>query len=79
MPEPMPMCPMANMCRGMMERRFSGYLCIIPGIAFIGFGILIAIEPRLLVWFAAASAILMGIMMLVMAGFMRSAGRGDRV
>jgi len=79
MPEPMPMCPMASMCRGMMESRFSGCLCIVPGIAFIAFGVLIAIEPRLLVWFAAAGAILMGIMMLVMAGFMRSAGRGDRV
>lgn len=79
MAEAMPMCPMANMCRGMMENRFSGYLCIIPGILFIAFGVLIAIEPGLLVWFAAAGAILMGVMMLVMAGFMRSVGRGGGI
>ena len=32
---PMPMCPMAETCRGMMEKPLSGLVIVIPGIAFV--------------------------------------------
>lgn len=38
---PMPMCPMARACRGMMEGSLSGLL--IPGITFLALGVLIVI------------------------------------
>jgi len=71
---PMPMCPMAETCKGMMEKRFSGALLIIPGIVFIALGALIIFEPRILAWIIAAVFVLLGIMMLMMASFVRKIG-----
>ena len=71
---PMPMCPMAGMCKGMMEKPFSGFFMIIPGIVFIVLGVLIIIEPKILAWFVAAVCVLIGVMMLVMASFIRRIG-----
>lgn len=71
---PMPMCPMAEMCKGMMGRPFSGFFMIIPGIVFIVLGVLIIIEPKILAWLVAAVCVLIGIMMLVMASFIRRIG-----
>ena len=68
---PMMMCPMAKMCMGMMEKRPSGFLLMLPGVLFIVLGALIIVEPRILVWLIATASILMGIMMLLMAGFVR--------
>lgn len=71
---PMPMCPMAEACKGMMERPVSGLVMIIPGIAFVVLGVLIAIWPSVLPWLVAAACILAGGAMLVMANFMRRVG-----
>ena len=71
---PMPMCPMAETCKGIMEKPFPGLVLIIPGIAFIILGVLIVIEPRILVWLVAVLFAVMGIMMLLMANFVRKIG-----
>ena len=71
---PMPMCPMAATCKGMMERPRSGLVMMIPGIAFIALGILIIVWPSVLAWLVAAACILAGVAMLLMANLMRRIG-----
>lgn len=73
---PMPMCPMAATCRGMAGKPFSRFMLIIPGIIFIVLGVLIVIEPRILAWLIAALFVILGIMMLIMANFIRKIGAG---
>lgn len=68
------MCPIATMCMGMTEKRFSGFMLMLPGILLILVGVLIVIEPKILVWLMAAAAVLLGIMLLVMASFIRKIG-----
>jgi len=70
-PIPMPMCPMAETCKGMMKNPFSGTAMIVPGLIFIALGVLIVIEPRILAWVIAIAFVLMGTMMLMMASFIR--------
>ena len=70
--EPMQMCPMSEMCKGFMSKPFSGLPLIIPGLIFIAVGVLIIFEPQVLVWLVAVLAIIMGLMMLGMAAFLRS-------
>ena len=67
----MGMCPMGKMCMGMVRKPSSGWFLMLPGFLLIILGVLIIAEPRILVWFIAAAAILFGIMMLMMAGFIR--------
>ncbi len=71
---PMPMCPMAETCKGMMENPLSGLMMVIPGIAFIALGVLIVVWPSVLTWLVAAACILAGGAMLLMANFMRGVG-----
>lgn len=71
---PMAMCPMAKMCMGMMEKRSSGVLLMLPGVLLIGLGALIVIEPKILVWLTAAASVFLGVMLLAMAGFIRKIG-----
>jgi uncharacterized membrane protein HdeD (DUF308 family) len=71
---PMPMCPMAETCKGMMERPVFGLVMVIPGVAFIALGVLIAIWPTVLPWLVAAACILAGGAMLMMSIFMRRVG-----
>ena len=71
---PMPLCPMAEACRGMMEKPLSGLLMVSPGIAFIALGVLILAWPSVLPWLVAAACILAGGGMLLMANFMRGVG-----
>ncbi len=73
-PAPMPMCPMAETCKGMMEKPLSGLMMVIPGIAFIALGVLIVAWPSVLPWLVAAACILTGGAMLLMANFMRGVG-----
>jgi hypothetical protein len=54
---PLPMCPMAQMCKGMMERPLSGLVMIIPGLAFIALGLLIVAWPSVLPWLVATACI----------------------
>jgi uncharacterized membrane protein HdeD (DUF308 family) len=65
-----PMCPMAETCKGMMERPVSGFRIVIPGIFLIVLGVVVLIEPRSLVWLVAAVLVVMGIAMLMLARFM---------
>lgn len=67
-------CPMARMCMGMMEKRPFGWLLMLPGVLLIVVGVLIVVEPKILVWLIAAAAVLLGIMLLTMATFIRKAG-----
>lgn len=68
------MCPMAKMCAGMAQKRPPGLLTMLPGILLIALGVLIVIEPSILVWIVAAASVLMGIMLLMMASFIRKMG-----
>jgi len=74
MTEPMPMCPMAATCKGMMEKPRMGFALMVPGILFILLGVIVLVEPRVLVWLVAAALIVMGISMLMFARFMRKVG-----
>ena len=71
---PMPMCPMAKTCKGMMEKPLFGVLMLISGTAFIALGLLIVVRPSVLPWLVAAAFILAGGAMLLMANFMRGVG-----
>ncbi len=71
---PMPMCPMAETFKRMMEKPFSGLMMVFPGIAFIALGVLIAVWPSVLPWLMAAACILAVGAMLLMANFMRGVG-----
>jgi len=72
--EPMPMCPMAETCKGMMNKAHSRFMLLIPGLTFIVVGLLIIIWPAVLAWLIAAACILIGIAMLMMASFVRRVG-----
>ncbi len=76
-PTPLPTCPMAETCKGMMEKPISGLTMLIPGLAFIVLGVLIVIWPSILSWLVAIAFVLAGIAMLMMARFM--GGVGDRL
>ena len=73
-PVPMPMCPMAETCRGMMRKRLSGFTMTIPGMVLIILGVVVLIEPRILLWLVAVALIVMGVAMLMLAKFMRKVG-----
>lgn len=70
----MPMCPMAEMCKGMMGRPRFGAVMMIPGIVFIAIGVSMIIWPAILVWLVAVACIAAGSAMLVMANLMRGFG-----
>ena len=71
---PLPTCPMAETCKGMMDKPLSGVALVVPGLIFIALGILVVIEPRILAWVMAAAFIFLGAMMLMMASFVRRIG-----
>jgi len=73
-PTPLPTCPMAETCKGLMERPFSGVALVIPGLVFIALGILVFIEPRILAWVMASAFIFLGAIVLMMASFIRKIG-----
>jgi len=72
-------CPMAKACKGMMQSRFPGAVLVIPGIAFMALGLLIAVWPAVLPALVAAMCILAAVAMLLLAYFVRGiAGRFQR-
>ena len=73
----MPMCPMAQTCKGMMEKPFFGFKIVIPGIFLIVLGVMVLVEPRILVWLVAAVLVLMGIATLMFARFIHRSRRDD--
>lgn len=62
---------MASMCGAMLERAPSLFLLMLPGAALILLGVTIPKHPQVLLWLAAGAAVLMGVAMLAMPGFMR--------
>ena len=72
-----PMCPMAKTCKGLMEKPFSGFMIVIPGIFLIVLGGMVLVEPRILVWLVAAVFIMMGIATLMFARFIHGSRRDD--
>ncbi len=73
-PTPMPMCPMAETCKGMMARPFSNLTLILPGVVFVALGVAIVLEPRILAWLIAIAFILMGLVSFMVARFVRRIG-----
>lgn len=45
---PMPVCPMAETCKGIMEKPGSGFWMVVPGFLLVALGILIIFYPKLL-------------------------------
>jgi uncharacterized membrane protein HdeD (DUF308 family) len=72
---PMSMCPMAEACKGMIEKPGSSLWMMIPGILFIALGVLIILYPQILAWLVAIVLVVMGIAMLTMTRFMRGIGK----
>jgi len=72
---PMPMCPMAETCKGMMEKPGSRFWMFTPGLIFIILGLTIVVFPQVLVWLVALALIVMGFAMLMMVNFMRNIGK----
>jgi len=70
----MPMCRLADVCKGTMQRPFSGSVMVVPGIAFIALGLLIIVWPSVLPWLVATACILSGGAMLLMDSFMCGVG-----
>ena len=71
---PMQMCPMAETCQSIMGKPFSGTALVLPGLIFIALGVLVVIYPLVLVWLVAAALVLFGILMLIVARFIRRIG-----
>lgn len=67
----MEMCPMASMCKGMAKKPGAGFLLMIPGLLLVLVGVLIILEPRVIVWVMAGASILIGGIMLFFANFFR--------
>jgi uncharacterized membrane protein HdeD (DUF308 family) len=72
---PMSCCPMAETCKGMVDKPGSGLWMIVPGILFITLGVFIIFFPQILAWLIAIALIVMGIAMLGMMNFMRGIGK----
>lgn len=72
---PMSMCPMAEACKGMMERPGGSLWMLIPGVLFIALGVLIILYPQILAWLIAIALIVMGVATLVVTNFMRGIGK----
>ena len=69
--EPMAMCPMALMCRGMSDKPPSLTLTMIPGVLLIVIGIVVLLEPKVLAWLVAIVTIIMGVFLLMIAAWIR--------
>jgi len=65
---------MAETCKGMMEKPLSSFVLIVPALVLIALGVVVLVEPRILVWLVAVALVVMGIAMLVLAKLMRKVG-----
>lgn len=72
----MSFCPMAETCKRMMQKPFSGLGLAIPGLSLIALDILILIEPRVAAWVVAAIFVVLGALLLMIARFIRKIGLG---
>ena len=71
----MPTCPMAETCKGMMEKPSTSLWMIVPGLVFIVLGIAIILYPQILAWLVSLALIVVGLAMLAMVSFMRRMGK----
>lgn len=65
-------CPMAPMCNRILQRSNFGVLAVIPALALITAGVLVLVEPRILIWLIGGASILAGLGILTFATFARS-------
>jgi uncharacterized membrane protein HdeD (DUF308 family) len=65
---------MATMCKGMMEKPPSGYPVMFAAAVLILLGVLIFVEPRIVVWLVGSAFVLFGIALFMMAKFLRRLG-----
>ena len=72
-----PTCPMAQTFRRMMEKPFSRFMIVIPGIFLITLAVIVVVEPRVLVWLVAAVLAMMGTAALLFAKFIHGNRRDD--
>lgn len=70
----MPMCPMASMCKGFAGKPPSRVFLMIPGVVLILVGVLILLQPKVLIWLIAGVSILLGVLFLLMVNFIRKVG-----
>jgi len=61
----------------MMEKPFSGFMIVIPGIFLIVLAVIVLVEPRFLVWLVAAVLAMMGTAALLFAKFIHGNRRDD--
>ena len=74
-----PICPMAAMCRGTIEKPKSAYLLLIPGVLLMLIGVAIVVEPRILVWLVGGILVLLGLAVTLAARALhRTAARVQR-
>ncbi len=59
------MCPMAKMCKGIARKPPSLAITMLPGMIVIVLGIVILLEPKILVWLVATVTILFGLILIV--------------
>jgi uncharacterized membrane protein HdeD (DUF308 family) len=71
----MPTCPMAETCKGMMEKPSTSFWMIVPGLVFVVLGIAIILYPHILAWLVSLALIVVGFAMLAMVSFMRRMGK----
>ena len=72
--EPLVQCPMASMCKGMAEKPHFRLVLVLPGLVLILVGVMILVEPKILVWLMATVAIILGILFLMIANFIHRMG-----
>lgn len=65
------MCPMASMCMRRGTKPWSGFLLMMPGLLLVLGGVVILIEPRVLIWLIGGTSILIGIIMVGLANSLR--------
>ena len=67
-------CPMASAFKDASEKPMAGFMVMIPGLILIALGVAILFEPRILAWLMAAMSILLGVIVLMIANFVRKIG-----
>jgi hypothetical protein len=75
---PMESCPMSAIFKRSSGKRGFGLLAIIPGLLLVLVGVAIMFEPQILVWLLAATSIVLGLLLLAAALFVRRLATGIR-
>lgn len=68
------LCPMASFCKGMSEKPIPLAMTITPGLILILIGIVVLLEPKVLVWLVAGVTILIGVLLVMLAVWIRRIG-----